>query len=231
MYSAGQLDARAQREVDRQREHQIRVQSVNKDFRLNLPPFIPLTRDGEEGYTQSQRQLTSSQRYKGSISICPPPNMTICPPSDSGPPFHSQSDMVLNKHGTGLSGKAAHRTEPPMSAPPATTDNNNRKSNLNFNYSPVSVGGSSEQASRPPSHSQHASLSLGMYGAVHGHSGWSAEECPAGTTTSAGQPPPANANVNANGRRSPCSPGADTTTSSMIAPPPPYTQQNHSNNM
>lgn len=62
-------------------------QSSNSDSYLVLPPHIPISRDGEEGYRESQLKLVHSNRPYQDL-FQPPPNRTIYD-KESPPPYDS----------------------------------------------------------------------------------------------------------------------------------------------
>lgn len=61
-------------------------------FNIDLPPQIPISRDGEEGYTESQKQLLCQRRNNNGYQeiFRPAPNKTVFD-KDSPPPYCSHS--------------------------------------------------------------------------------------------------------------------------------------------
>ncbi|CAE1284687.1 unnamed protein product [Acanthosepion pharaonis] len=73
------IPAQEQRAIAQFKEKQTRLKSIRTDMELGLPPSIPISEDGEEGYVTSQRLLQSCERsHKADCqAFCPPPNRTI----------------------------------------------------------------------------------------------------------------------------------------------------------
>ncbi|XP_013396768.1 uncharacterized protein LOC106163655 [Lingula anatina] len=90
--------SRFEREIAMQRERQIRYQSVQMDMDMELPPSIPISEDGEEGYVTSRRllQISACNPSKELERECfrPPPNKTIFD-GESPPPYRSHSAGLL----------------------------------------------------------------------------------------------------------------------------------------
>ncbi len=82
------LDA-MQRELAQQRERQILSHGAQMDTELNLPPAIPISDDGEEGYIPYDKRIS-----QGGVSIRPPPNKTVFQ-GESPPPYRSNSISKL----------------------------------------------------------------------------------------------------------------------------------------
>ncbi|KAJ8302512.1 hypothetical protein KUTeg_018908 [Tegillarca granosa] len=61
-------------------------------FNIDLPPQIPISRDGEEGYTESQKQLLCQRKNNNGYQeiFRPAPNKTVFD-KDSPPPYCSHS--------------------------------------------------------------------------------------------------------------------------------------------
>lgn len=82
-------------QVQQQRE---RVRAVQIDTMLDLPPQIPVSKDGEEGYRDSQRHLRRSKNFRpkdNEIVFRAPPNKTIHD-RESPPPYYSNSPSLEN---------------------------------------------------------------------------------------------------------------------------------------
>lgn len=184
VYVQQQQQQKSELDVERLREHQRRLKSVEVDTKLNYPTSVCRSKDGEEGYANSQRQLQFSNCNRDSMRNCivPPPNRTL-PQSESPLPNRSHSVGVLDRHS-----KLGSRTAPSLSPTAiqrshtmsAATDNNNRLGNLNFNFTQGgsgggSGGGGSGSASHgtprlgaPHGSNNPASLSLGVNAATGG---------------------------------------------------------------
>lgn len=72
---------------------------MQTDVTISLPPQIPISQDGEEGYQQSQKTLKYLRKSDG-YQHCfrPPPNKTVHD-KESPPPYYSHSASALDKVG------------------------------------------------------------------------------------------------------------------------------------
>ncbi|XP_053401335.1 uncharacterized protein LOC123550626 isoform X2 [Mercenaria mercenaria] len=86
-------DKLLEHQISQVHEHQVRVRSVQTDTMLDLPPQIPISKDGEEGYIESQKHLIRS-RYIDQL-FRPPPNKTVHD-RESPPPYYSNSASLEN---------------------------------------------------------------------------------------------------------------------------------------
>lgn len=88
-------DKLLEQQISQAKEHSIRVRSVKTDTMLDLPPQIPISKDGEEGYIESQKHLMCKRsRYIDQL-FRPPPNKTVHD-RDSPPPYYSNSTSLEN---------------------------------------------------------------------------------------------------------------------------------------
>lgn len=88
-------DKLLEHQISQAKEHNVRVRSVQTDTMLDLPPQIPISKDGEEGYIESQKHLMFKRsRYIDQL-IRPPPNKTVHD-RDSPPPYYSNSASLEN---------------------------------------------------------------------------------------------------------------------------------------
>ncbi|XP_062579833.1 uncharacterized protein LOC134241825 [Saccostrea cucullata] len=73
--------------------------SMQTDMTISLPPQIPISQDGEEGYRQSQQTLKHLRKSDG-YQHCfrPPPNKTVHD-KESPPPYYSHSASAIDKVG------------------------------------------------------------------------------------------------------------------------------------
>lgn len=81
------------------RERQTQKHSMQTDMTISLPPQIPISQDGEEGYQQSQKTLKYLRKSDG-YQHCfrPPPNKTVHD-KESPPPYYSHSASAIDKVG------------------------------------------------------------------------------------------------------------------------------------
>lgn len=86
-------DKLLEHQISHAHEHQVRVRSVQTDTMLDLPPQIPVSKDGEEGFIESQKHLIRS-RYIDQL-FRPPPNKTVHD-RESPPPYYSNSASLEN---------------------------------------------------------------------------------------------------------------------------------------
>jgi len=137
----------------------------------NLPPSITRSKDGEEGYSNSQHMLRQQQQvYESSTKVgCvqPPPNRTVFQ-RESPPPYRSQSVGAISQS-SAIARKTAQMKPPrdmtmTMTSPtttetstsPASTtmhlsDNNNVVISSNFNLpDSAALRGAGEQCNCPP---------------------------------------------------------------------------------
>jgi hypothetical protein len=114
------------------REMALREQQFNAHMdhaQINLPPSIPISVDGEEGYPASQQRLLLD-RMNETESVRAPPNRTVYD-SDSPPPYQrSQSVGLLDRH----SGKRNN------SGSPSGVPRCYSMSSQNRHYTPSSLG-------------------------------------------------------------------------------------------
>ncbi|XP_052815306.1 uncharacterized protein LOC128242255 isoform X2 [Mya arenaria] len=82
-------------QISQIREHQQRVRSVRTDTMLDLPPQIPISKDGEEGYPDSQKHLLCKPRNMNDMIFRPPPNKTVHD-RESPPPYDSKTASLEN---------------------------------------------------------------------------------------------------------------------------------------
>ncbi|XP_071177123.1 uncharacterized protein [Mytilus edulis] len=78
------------------RERNIIMQSAQTS--VQLPPHIPISKDGEEGYIESQNKLERHRRSDYQICFRPPPNKTVYD-KDSPPPYSSRSTSSIDSIG------------------------------------------------------------------------------------------------------------------------------------
>ncbi|ESO82661.1 hypothetical protein LOTGIDRAFT_155674 [Lottia gigantea] len=81
------------------RDRLIQTLSTNRDGRIGCPPQIPISRDGEEGYAESQKQLANQRNLDNTDSqqyFRPPPNRTIYDRKQSPPPYPYTSASSLD---------------------------------------------------------------------------------------------------------------------------------------
>ncbi|CAH1780128.1 unnamed protein product [Owenia fusiformis] len=83
-----------------QHSHQVRLQGVQTDPVIDMPPHIAISWDGEEGYISSQRMLQmsnndASREDSHSDSVRPPPNKTVFD-RESPPPYRARSQSMLD---------------------------------------------------------------------------------------------------------------------------------------
>lgn len=83
-------------QISQVREHRLRVRSVQTDTMLDLPPQIPISKDGEETYSVSQKHLIYNKHNRQCLDIFrPPPNKTVHD-RESPPPYYSNSASLEN---------------------------------------------------------------------------------------------------------------------------------------
>lgn len=83
-------DKLLEHQISQAHEHSVRVRSIQTDTMLDLPPQIPISKDGEEGYIESQKHLICKHsRYIDQL-FRPPPNKTVHD-RESPPPYYSNS--------------------------------------------------------------------------------------------------------------------------------------------
>lgn len=81
------------------RERQVKLQSIQTDTMLDLPPQIPISKDGEEGYIDSQKHLMCKRSRQISDQLCfrPPPNKNVHDIDlERPPPYYSNSSSLEN---------------------------------------------------------------------------------------------------------------------------------------
>lgn len=82
------------------RERQVKLQSIQTDTMLDLPPQIPISKDGEEGYIDSQKGLMnkrSSRQISDNLCFRPPPNKNVHDIDlERPPPYYSNSPSLEN---------------------------------------------------------------------------------------------------------------------------------------
>jgi len=132
----------------------------------NLPPSITRSKDGEEGYSNSQHMLRKQQQvYESSTKVgCvqPPPNRTVFQ-RESPPPYHRSQSVGAISQSSAIARKTAlikprdmtmtSPTTTEMSTSPAATqlsDNNNVVISSNFYLPDSSLRVSGEQCNCPP---------------------------------------------------------------------------------
>ena len=79
-------------DMELQRDRQVRLYPPGRDTELNLPPHIPRSVDGEEGYAESSQRLlqANTRRMKeANESMRAPPNKTVFQ-GESPPPYRVQ---------------------------------------------------------------------------------------------------------------------------------------------
>ncbi|KAK3085876.1 hypothetical protein FSP39_009948 [Pinctada imbricata] len=79
------------------RERHILMQSAKSDMEIGLPPQIPISQDGEEGYVKSQKSIANYQSQDCQI-FRPPPNKIVYD-IDSPPPYISRSVSSIDSLG------------------------------------------------------------------------------------------------------------------------------------
>ncbi|XP_052826600.1 uncharacterized protein LOC106868391 isoform X2 [Octopus bimaculoides] len=87
------IPTQEQRAIASYKEKQTRLKSIRTDNELGLPPSIPISEDGEEGFLTSQRLLQSCDRSHkiDCQAFCPPPNITIYNGESPSSFYHSHS--------------------------------------------------------------------------------------------------------------------------------------------
>lgn len=90
-------DKLLEHQISQVRQHQAQVRALQKDTMLDLPPQIPISKDGEEGYIDSQKQLRWKRPKCSSIDqlFRAPPNRTVHD-RESPPPYYSNSPSLEN---------------------------------------------------------------------------------------------------------------------------------------
>ena len=81
------------------RERQVKLQSIQTDTMLDLPPQIPISKDGEEGYIDSQKHLMLKRSRQLGDHLCfrPPPNKNVHDIDlERPPPYYSNSSSLEN---------------------------------------------------------------------------------------------------------------------------------------
>lgn len=78
-----------------ERERNIKMQSAQI---VQYPPSIPISRDGEEGYIESQNRLQCYPKSDYQTCFRPPPNKTVYD-KDSPPPYSSKSTSSIDSIG------------------------------------------------------------------------------------------------------------------------------------
>ncbi len=159
------------------REPNIRLQPVQPDTGdMTLPPAIPISADGEEGYVNSQRHLVSTQDPTELVSA--PPNRTI-KDCESPPPYrsrsvgslghlerHSDNRPLRHHHSDSSSGGSVRCYS-------LSNNNNNNKvrrdSNVNTTTSTTSTNPSSSSSCSSSSHHHAAHSSHGPFHPSHHH--------------------------------------------------------------
>ena len=130
----------AEREAQRIRERQILLKSAARSQALNLPPAIPKSRDGEEGYVESQRSLHHSgiiaaarEQQQG---VVVPPNRTVYDSQVLGC-RHDGSPPAYRECGGGH-GRAASQGGRPcyIDPPPPPSQHHNTQQHYNKGGSP-----------------------------------------------------------------------------------------------
>ncbi|KAL4234750.1 hypothetical protein ACF0H5_006392 [Mactra antiquata] len=89
-------DKLLEHQISQIREQRVRVRSVQTDTMLDLPPQIAISKDGEEGYIESQKHLRCKNNKKFIDQLLrPPPNKTVHD-RESPPPYYSHSASLEN---------------------------------------------------------------------------------------------------------------------------------------
>ena len=81
------------------RERQVKLKSIQTDTMLDLPPQIQISKDGEEGYIDSQKHLMCKRSRQFTDQLCfrPPPNKNVHDIDlESPPPYYSNSSSIEN---------------------------------------------------------------------------------------------------------------------------------------
>jgi len=95
--SSTSKDKLLEHQISQVRQHEAQVRALQKDAMLDLPPQIPISKDGEEGYIDSQKQLRWKRPKCNSIDqlFRAPPNRTVHD-RESPPPYYSNSPSLEN---------------------------------------------------------------------------------------------------------------------------------------
>ncbi|XP_050396068.1 uncharacterized protein LOC126814738 isoform X2 [Patella vulgata] len=81
------------------RDRYVQISSTQRDGELGYPPQIPISRDGEEGYAESQKQLANQRNLENTDLqqyFRPPPNRTIFDRKQTPPPYPYTSATSLD---------------------------------------------------------------------------------------------------------------------------------------
>lgn len=151
-----------------QREQQIRNSAIQNDTNLNLPPSIHLSKDGEEGYEDSQRLLQRSCDPQNEIELVrAPPNVCIGN-SESPPPYRSHSLGLLDRPG----GKRDCNGSPGVPRCYSLSSNNNHLQNSN------NISSANGSANVYPHHHMTHQVAIPVRGQGYGYGSGTRTELP-----------------------------------------------------